>query len=309
MRLASAPHVRWSYAAGDPFQSIYAFAGADPAHFMACEARKQEVMPRSHRCAMPILELGEAILRGCSDWFDRAIEPAGHRGVIGEVLWDEIPNVVENGSWLVLARTNHLVASMARKLSEAGIPVERLQGRAGPTALTRAVACLDAMSRGEPVAVPEWLCVLKHVPSKPWIMHGAKAYWQHQPPQQIARMPKATAEDYSVLGAEPCLLEVLKQGRMVEVVPEAAPVLRAAQRCGWQRVFQPTVKIGTIHSAKGMEADGVVLCDSIPSVVLRSLATTKWRDAELRVWYVGVTRARSNLIVTSAPHWNRKSLP
>ena len=70
---------------------------------------------------------------------------------------------------------------------------------------------------------------------------------------------------------------------------------------------KPNIRISTIHAAKGKEADRVIL----------HLSTTKriqqgfhdFRDAEIRCWYVGVTRAkqRLDLVLGREPllPWNR----
>lgn len=55
------------------------------------------------------------------------------------------------------------------------------------------------------------------------------------------------------------------------------------------------VFVGTIHSAKGKEADTVFLFDDITARVESSLRTPEGQEDERRVWYVGMTRARENL--------------
>jgi len=55
--------------------------------------------------------------------------------------------------------------------------------------------------------------------------------------------------------------------------------------------------IGTIHSAKGKEADTVILFDDITSRVLKSMRTAEGLADERRVFYVGLTRARQKLVI------------
>jgi hypothetical protein len=56
---------------------------------------------------------------------------------------------------------------------------------------------------------------------------------------------------------------------------------------------KPRIDISTIHGAKGGEADNVVL---VTDMAYSTWSATKYNaDAELRVWYVGVTRAKENL--------------
>ena len=65
-------------------------------------------------------------------------------------------------------------------------------------------------------------------------------------------------------------------------------------------VERPRIRVGTIHAAKGAEADNVFLLKSITPRVLESIAKGG-ADAERRVWYTGVTRARRRLVLVDEP--------
>ena len=56
---------------------------------------------------------------------------------------------------------------------------------------------------------------------------------------------------------------------------------------------EPNIRIMTIHSAKGTESDNVLL---VPDMTPRAHKTFRDNpDAEHRVWYVAVTRAKQSL--------------
>jgi hypothetical protein len=38
---------------------------------MSWDVSREDIMPRTWRCPAPVQELGESILRGCSDYWDR----------------------------------------------------------------------------------------------------------------------------------------------------------------------------------------------------------------------------------------------
>jgi superfamily I DNA/RNA helicase len=61
---------------------------------------------------------------------------------------------------------------------------------------------------------------------------------------------------------------------------------------------KPTVRLSTIHGAKGGEAEHVVLSREIAQRTWREME--RWPDDERRVWYVGVTRAREQLTLLDA---------
>jgi DNA helicase-2/ATP-dependent DNA helicase PcrA len=59
---------------------------------------------------------------------------------------------------------------------------------------------------------------------------------------------------------------------------------------------EPTIRLSTIHSAKGREADRVILHTGLTDKTHRDMDRGPAQaDAEARVWYVGVTRAKNTL--------------
>ena len=63
----------------------------------------------------------------------------------------------------------------------------------------------------------------------------------------------------------------------------------------------PRVKLSTIHSAKGGEADNVLLILDNTKTIRDALEKSSGKqDEEHRVWYVGVTRTKQNLYIMAA---------
>jgi superfamily I DNA/RNA helicase len=77
--------------------------------------------------------------------------------------------------------------------------------------------------------------------------------------------------------------------------------LAACQRWGIEHVQNPRIRCGTIHSVKGAEADHVVLLKSISEPIERNMRHQAGIDEEIRVWYVGVTRAKRSLTILRDP--------
>ena len=64
---------------------------------------------------------------------------------------------------------------------------------------------------------------------------------------------------------------------------------------------QPRIKLSTIHSAKGGEADNVLLIlDNTKTIRDAVEKSSDKQDEEHRVWYVGVTRTKQNLYIMAA---------
>jgi len=70
-----------------------------------------------------------------------------------------------------------------------------------------------------------------------------------------------------------------------------------ALKNGEKLTQEPRIKISTIHSIKGGEADNVVLCTDMAYRTWEEYQNNE--DDEARVWYVAVTRTKSNLFILS----------
>jgi superfamily I DNA/RNA helicase len=53
--------------------------------------------------------------------------------------------------------------------------------------------------------------------------------------------------------------------------------------------------LGTIHASKGSEIDVVVIDGNISKRIMKRIMSDEGRDEEIRVWFTGVTRARSGV--------------
>jgi DNA helicase-2/ATP-dependent DNA helicase PcrA len=304
-RLIQTATTKWVYVSGDPFQAIYLFSGSHPRFLLDFPADKTEIMPHSWRCPRPILELGEEILQNCDDWFDRKITPANHQGEIQDRSVDDLAATVDpREDWLVLARTNRMVSSLARLLDEVGVPHRK------PTKATYAARVLAKMQRGEPITAAEWLDVLEFLPVKDRLVRGTKTYWRKKTAEELRTFPQITPEDWPGLGVLDEYVLKIKSGTWVDDVPRAETYLQAVQAWGEDVVHNPRIQLGTIHSAKGGEADNVALLTSLPYPTVRSLSIPELADAEQRVWYVAVTRAKHRLVLFSDPRarFGRKRL-
>ncbi len=313
-RLASSPACRWVYLSADVFQAIYQFGGADHRCFMNWEAHKQKTMPQSWRCPAPIFELGEEILSGCSDYFDRAIKPAAHEGDWIEVdTWD-IPmhEVSPAESWLFLARTNRQARMFMSRLEDEGIPWIPTKGNGGwaRPAMNEALKALWDLEQGNPIDIEQWRRVLDYLPSKAdgetLLVRGTKSRWLDKsfaPPGTGAMLfPPAGADLSGIVpvdqfGATPPLIQAVASGAWRRLIPQGSSFAAAAERWGVASAMAPKVKVGTVHSVKGAEGDNVVLLSTLTGPAARSVESQDGEDAERRLAYVGVTRARRRLWV------------
>lgn len=291
---------RWVYVVGDPYQSIYGWAGADARYFMGWEVAKQEVMPTSFRCPRKILELGERVLRECSDYWDRGIAPSEEGGSIeGTHLgWELIEQVDPRESWLLLARSNYHAKRLAAYLDGIGVPWTPTRGNGGWHApVTNAgILALYYLEQGAPIDGRRWKQALKLLPSKGLLERGVKKQWEQAGAEadEVFPIHVSTLEEF---GATDGLKQALASKAWRMLVDGAERFCSAIERWGEESVTEPRVRVSTIHGAKGMEADNVLLLTSTSQAVSRAMETQDGANEERRVQYVGVTRARKRLVV------------
>ena len=294
-RIASAPQCKWLYLVGDPFQSIYGFAGSTPQPFMTWQVEQQKVMPRSYRCPKIISDYGEQILSSCSDYWARGVAPAEHDGEIvpDAEIGDLVDYLEPDADWLVIARTNFQADRMRRLLDEADIP-HRSTKSDGATQVARGRRALWELEQGHYVDPIDFGYALQLVPSAGLLEWGAKSKYDATEHERIH------ITDLASVGCKEAFQTAVFTGEWAGFVDGGKRFRDWADRYGIDTATCPRVRVGTIHSVKGAEADSVfVLNASVARFDAGAQASQARMDEELRLGYVAVTRARRRLIVAT----------
>jgi superfamily I DNA/RNA helicase len=91
-----------------------------------------------------------------------------------------------------------------------------------------------------------------------------------------------------------------------KIVPEDRAYFKTVEaRTGFDNA--PKIEIATIHAVKGREADNVVVIPDMTNKTFQGYRDNP--DAEHRVWYVGVTRAKNRLITVEPMSCSAYQLP
>jgi hypothetical protein len=305
-RLTTGDSCRWAWLMGDPFQVLYSWAGASSKHFMSWDVVDQKVMPRSYRCAPPIFALGERCIKGLPDYWDRGIAPADHQGRIeeSENYEDDLQDLSPAEDTLVLARTNRNVNKMAAILDDLGTPYRRIKGKEGAHTRDIGMGGLWKLQHGQPITADEWGYIIDMLPTKTldgreWITRGSKARWKKG---QRDNFDRIWTEDLPALGVTSHLRSAIDSGEWANLPDGGTKWMAAAKRHGVEVVSNPRIRIGTIHSAKGMEADSVVILSSVGRKTRESEESNPERAyEERRIEYVAVTRARHKVVIAHDP--------
>lgn len=314
-RLANSPNMERVFLVGDPYQSVFSFGGSDYKHFLSWEA-DESIMPRSFRCPKTILDYGERCLREMrSGYRDRKIQPARDGGKIRRfsTASGAVQSLDPTRPALILARCAFSLDDYSDALRSLGIPHAWVD-KVGPQAALSGYRCLWDLEHGEVVSGDRWeraiAIVASSVAGTKMIQHGEKKAWKEGRRADIDFI-RPTQDDLQLAGCTEAMASMILEGRWPSCldsknIERGKEWRESALKHGADITSNPRVRLSTIHSAKGLEADTVILStQSSRSVEESRDASSEHHDEECRVNYVAVTRSRENLwIVDDSDHYS-----
>jgi len=262
--------------AGDDDQAIYGWAGADVKRFQD-EPAKEKVLPKSYRVPIKVQQVADSIITQISTRLTKEWEPRDYEGHCEDVYSiDEVD--LTQGNWLILARTNYRLIKLKEPLIERGIYFEYKDRKSFSAKLYKAIQDFTRWTNGNPLTPPEIKDIFD--------------YTGHTFDVDEANTYECTefGIDYADTWYE-----------KFNADPEQTLYIRQMLSNKEKLSQDARVKLSTIHSAKGGEADNVLLIldntDKIREAIEKS---PEKADEEHRVWYVGVTRTKQNLYIMAA---------
>ena len=280
------------YCAGDDDQAIYRWAGADVDHFINLPGGS-EVLEQSYRIPSKVHQLAEGIAKRIVPRFPKAYKP---KRDIGEVLIISDVRMLDmsEGSWLIMAQANYMLAPVAELLKSGGYLFERNGVRSISENLSTAVNSWERLRKGAAV-----------------YRSSVKAMYRYMAGngEKIARGKKTITGDSGDLLTYDKLVEdhgllASKDEPWFEALNKIPPTERiyitALLRRGEKFNAIPRIRLSTIHGTKGGEAENVVLFTDLTQAALDTPG-----DDLHRVFYVGVTRTMSNLFIVEPEDYQR----
>ena len=273
--------------AGDDDQAIYGWAGADVLKFIAAQAKKDIILPQSYRVPRSVQDIANKILdriphnrRVKKNWKARNKE-----GMVDYITAiDDAP--LYKGNWLVLARTNDRLEKLKPFLKDMGIYFQ-FKGRKSFTAsLFRSILNYTRwQNKGDKLSLSEIKDVL-----------GCTGPNLNPYPTE-ERLYDLTEFGFS---------NTQRWYDVFKINPDECLYIREMLRCEENLHKDARVQLSTIHSAKGGQADNVLLIlDNTKTIREAVEKNDDKHDEEHRVWYVGVTRTKQNLYVMTAKKEDR----
>lgn len=291
--------------AGDDDQAIFTWAGANPKLLIGWQADKEEVLGQSWRLPRKVWELGMRIITQNKNRVEKKYKPRSEEGVVAYIEFKELEDVLleadERGeSVLILARNNFILQDgYTDLLEELELPWRRL--------------------KQHNTKIPEWA------------KYAQILYFWHKDlasEEEIRKLVLTDEKHFSFrkIAGYKGQKEIKEWERMKEIVLKAmltkdstVPIVRNLlkdylfwvdedDREKWGKKLprlsdwsKPLIRMGTIHQAKGLEADIVILDSRLAKKSFMEALDNP--EPERRVLYTGITRTKQELYIVQAHNY------
>ncbi len=329
-----ARHMQYLMVTGDADQSIFEWAGANPRDFFETPVppERRKILAESHRVPRAVHAVACAwrqrmTQREEGEYYPRDAEgevrhiPASFRAP--ERMVEAIrPYVDEGKTVMILTSCSYMLQPILAALREAGLPFANtfrprrsdwnpLEASNGLSAAQR----LAVFLRGDPrlygdearmwtkQEIYQWGKVLR---AEGVFVRGQRTLLDNWKDSNVP----ATLDDLYTMFTPEVADDLLFSADLDWYVSRLAPKkteamaypLRIIEARGLPALLEtPRITVGTIHSSKGGQADVVVVCPDLSRAGMREWTTMGApRDSVLRVFYVGITRARETLLLAQA---------
>lgn len=275
--------VPFVYYAGDDDQAIYQWTGADINHFLNLNAERI-ILPISYRLPKVIYNKCNSVVKRIKRRYEKNWSPANREGIYRTVVSPELVNL-DKGEWMVLARNHYQLAFLASYLKSKGhvFQSSNRSSLSSPDAL--AVKAWLWSKDSDMVAIENVKRIIEKVPRS----------YMKSPKEQLYSLPKESLVPKAEL-KETYGIDLDRSWELsLALRPEEHGYVKAIIAKHGSLDVESRIKLNTIHAVKGGECDNVMLLPDMASSCYNSFI--KDVDNETRVFYVGLSRAREQLVV------------
>jgi len=333
------PHMTQVLIAGDDDQVVYAWQGADPNLLLDADCDEDVVLPNSYRLPSRILNVVNREIRHIEKRQEKDLKPRKEGGVVEGVENASMLELVRNvrrdvqddaGSIMVLFRARYQLFQFIEEFVDEGIPFKALTDqRLWTDRLTDYVRAVEAFDADEPLTLLQGRRLADMLQESTFGSNERDEFYD------FLEDCEEDAESDDIAEIELAPADVKEFAPFMPGPNSASDMVRKVtsfQRKSIDSYFSGDhagrdpnlVRVGTIHSAKGREADHVFVGTDLTEKVVEQMAATVsgheeapetddsesddqftkrtnpvplLTDNERRVFYVGMSRARERLVL------------
>ena len=328
------PHMQRVLIAGDDDQVVYAWQGADPDLLLEEEVTTDEILPNSYRLPSRILNVVNREVRHIEKRQEKDLNPRKEGGRVEAVqnasMYDLARNVrgtvdQSDETVMVLFRARYQMFQFIDEFIDDGIPFSCLTDqRMWTDRLTQYVRAVEAVEDETSMSVLEARRLADMLVDSAFGTGERDDFFDALEDIEESHEADDIAEieiDADVVTDHvPFVPDAASAGDMLRKVTNFQERSVNAYFASEYRGMDPSrVRLGTIHSAKGREADHVFVATDLTEKVVEQMAATvdqkgidipdvdeftkhtspvpMLTDNERRVFYVGMSRARERLVL------------
>ena len=339
------PHMEKVLIAGDDDQVVYAWQGADPDLLLDTDVDEDVVLPNSYRLPSEILNVVNAEIRHIDKRQEKDLHPRKEGGTVEAIESPSMLELVRNvrytveddeGDIMCLFRARYQMFDFIDEFIDHGIPFTMLtDGRMWTDRVQDYVSAIEKADAGDPVNGLEARRLADMLQDSAFGTHERDEFYDFLDDREEA----ADADDVTQIAVTtdeldehiPFMPDAGSADDMVRKVTSFQRKSMGAYFGGDYEGMDPTrVRVGTVHSAKGREADHVFVATDLTEKVVEQMAAsiddqtdidgveefTKTTspvpvltDNERRVFYVGMSRARERLVIMESLISGAPTLP
>ena len=329
------PHMKRVLIAGDDDQVVYAWQGADPDLLLDEGVDDDVILPNSYRLPSRILNVVNREVNHIEKRQDKDLEPRKEGGSVEAVqhpsMLDVVRNVrgtveeTEDDTVMVLFRARYQMFQFIDEFIGEGIPFQCLTDqRMWTDRLQQYVDAIEALDNDEPVDGLQARRLADMLADSAFGTGERDDFFDELDEREEAadvedivnlEIEAETVREYAPFAPDP-----RSAADMLRKVTNFQERTVGAYFTGDYRGMDSSrVRLGTIHSAKGREADHVFVGTDLTEKVVEQMAATVEQngqtvpgdgeftkhtspvptltDNERRVFYVGMSRARERLVL------------
>ncbi|UPV98813.1 ATP-dependent helicase [Halorussus gelatinilyticus] len=323
------PHMEKVLIAGDDDQVVYAWQGADPGLLLE-EGGDDVILDTSHRLPSEILRVVQHEVRHIDKRQEKNLSPRKQGGTVEQVDSPSMLELVRNvrytieehdGTLMLLFRARYQMFRFIDEFIDEGVPFKCLTDqRMWTDRLQQYVDAVEKIDAEEPITALQARRLADMLQDSAFGTNERDDLFDEIDERKEAAdtddLAEIEVEHDFVTDFAPFMPGPASAADMVRKVTSFQKnSMRAYFGGDYEGMEADRVRIGTIHSAKGREADHVFVATDLTEKVVEQMAATvdgpvdgeeftsttdpvpTLTDNERRVFYVGMSRARERLVV------------